>query len=465
MQKRWVLSIAIVTTLSGLYVAGGSAAPRLRPVQDVDQQLDQVVERAKAVGVRSQARPRLANFRLVGHSNLDGFADYGDVYAHGRFAYVGSRCGEANRGGDGVQIVDISTPRDPQVVSKLPNPRYTRAEDVTVLDVRTPAFSGALAVVGIQACFETGHESEVVPGVRFFDVTHPAHPRLLGRWNLPRGTVGCHEIDAVQRPGGTVLAGCARNLIDHFTSFENGDTEGLGVYLVNATNPRTPRTVAHWYKRVDPFGGTGCLPVKFAHSLRFENGGRSVYVSYWDAGTVRLNLSDPTSPAVVSDTKIVPPDEDGDNHSMTLAAGGRWLVINPEDFSPGDCPGDSDTGGWGEAYVYDNSDPSSPTFLGTFSTPNSRAAGNGDRGAFTVHDTEVTRRNQFFSSWYSDGIVWWTMNGEGASRLRGSFVPPSRNGVPPLVWGVYLDSRHNLILGSDITTGLWIVRPEGLRDL
>ena len=464
MRKRWVLSIVVITTLSGLYVSGGTAAPKDRRLRDVERQVDRIVKRAKASSNEHQSRARAENFRLIGHNSLDGFADYGDVFAHDHFAYVGSRCGEANRGGDGVQVVDISKPRRPELVSKLPNPPFTRAEDVTVLDVHTAAFRGALAVVGIQACFGTGKESEVVPGLRFFDVTHPSRPRLLGRWDLPQGTVGCHEVDAAQRPDGTVLAGCARNLVDHINSFDNGNTEGLGIYLVNATKPRAPRTEAHWFKNVDPFSGVGCLPVVFAHSLRFEDLGRSVYVSYWDGGTVHLNLSDPSTPGVVSDTTIVPPDEDGDNHSMTLANGGKWLVINPEDTSPGDCPGDSTLGGWGEAYVYDNSDPTNPTFLGTFSTPSSRAAGNGARGSFTVHNTEVTRGNQFFSSWYSDGIVWWTMNREGVSRQRGKFVPPSHNGVPPLVWGVYIDSSRNLVLGRDITTGLWIVQPKGLKD-
>jgi hypothetical protein len=72
-------------------------------------------------------------------------------------------------------------------VSKLANPAFTRAEDVTVRAVRTPSFSGVLAVVGIQACFGSGHEAEVVPGLRCFDVTHPRHPVLLSHWDLPQG--------------------------------------------------------------------------------------------------------------------------------------------------------------------------------------------------------------------------------------------------------------------------------------
>jgi len=459
MRRSWgtVTVLFAVVALLGAATAA-SAAPQ-RPLGP-DQRLDRLVHRPQTLQTTSSDRPAAAtldNFKLVGHSALGGFGDYGDLYVHGSFAYVGSRCGQGAQGGDGVQVVDIANPRHPRVVSTLPNPAFTRAEDVTVRDVRTPSFSGALAVVGIQACFGSGHEAEVVPGLRFFDVTHPAKPRLLGHWDLPQGTIRCHELDAVQRGDGTVLAVCARNLIDHINT--NG---AVVIHIIDVTNPAAPQTITNWSLGLDPQGGLGCLPYQFAHSARFEDRGTSLYVSYWDAGTVHLDITTPIAPAVVSDTKITPPDEDGDNHSMTLAKGGKWLVINPEDFSPSDCPGEPGLDGWGEAYVYDNSDPAHPAFLGTFSTPDSRSTRTD--GSFTVHNTEVTLGDQFFSSWYSDGVVWWTMNGQGVSRQLGQFVPPATPGSPPLVWGVFIDSAHDLILVSDITSGLWIVRPKGLAN-
>jgi hypothetical protein len=454
MRRPWA-PIAVVLACLALLGAGATGSSTQSRTLGPDQRLDRLRHRVQAAGAQATAAATLDHFKLVGHSDLDGFGDYGDLFAHGHFAYVGSRCGEAAQGGDGVQVVDIANPRHPQLVSKLANPAFTRAEDVTVRAVRTPSFAGVLAVVGIQACFGSGHEAEVVPGLRFFDVTHPRHPVLLSHWDLPQGTIGCHEIDAVQRRDGQVLAVCARNLVDHLNS---GGADAI--HLVDATNPASPQAITDWSLNLDPEGGVGCLPFQFAHSARFTDRGRSLYVSYWDAGTVHLDIATPTSPQVVSTTKIVPPDEDGDNHSMTLARGGRWLVINPEDFSPGDCPGVSEFGGWGEAYVYDNRDPSKPVFLGTFSTPNSRSTRSD--GSFTDHNTEVTLGRQFFSSWYSDGVVWWTMSDQGVSRQRGQFVPPATQAAPPLVWGVHIDSAHDLILASDITSGLWILKPIGL---
>ncbi len=359
-------------------------------------------------------------------------------------------------------MVDISDPADPAVVARLRNPRFTRAEDVVVRLVRTPAFTGTLAVVGIQACLDSGREDDLVTGLRFFDVTDPRAPEELSRWNLRRGFIGCHEVDLVQRADGRVLAGCARNLLDQIN--DRGGLRPGGVKVVDVTDPTDPRTALTWNRDVPPLRrAVGCFAVNFAHSVRFADEGRSLWVSYWDAGTVHLDISDPAAPDVVSVTEIVPPDEDGDNHSMSLARGGRWLVINPEDFSPAECP-DAEQGGWGEVYVYDNRDESDPRFLGSFSTPNSRSS-RAD-GIFSAHNTDVARRGQFFSSWYSDGFLWWKMDAHGAAQQLGHFVPPPGGDFDvPLVWGVYVHHRDDLVLASDFGSGLWILEPRGAGDL
>ncbi len=95
--------------------------------------------------------------------------------------------------------------------------------------------------------------------------------------------------------------------------------------------------------------GFGCYSLSFAHSARFAQQGRRLYVSYWDAGTIELDISNPANPVFVNRTQLLL-DEDRDNHSMT-EVGGRWLIINPEDTSPNVCGPIS--GGWGGASVFD----------------------------------------------------------------------------------------------------------------
>jgi hypothetical protein len=444
------IAVALATSAA---LAGGS--PR---IANPEVRLDQAIQQASNLGRDRQAAV-LENFKLVGHSDLGG-GEFADVWANGETAYVGTRCGEAAAGGQGVRVVDISHPTHPAVVSTLPNPQFTRAEDVVVRHVSTPAFTGDLAVVGIQACFGSGHEGEVPTGLRFFDVTRPDDPVLLSEWFLPPSSIGCHEVDLVERADGLVLAGCARNLFDQ-VDFETGAQIPGAVKLVDATDPSHPETRTTWEMPVVPFGGVGCGPIEFAHSIRFTDGGQAAYVSYWDAGTVHLDLRNPAAPVIVSDTQVTPPDEDGDNHSMTLANDGRWLVINLEDDSPQD-PSCSDFDGYGEAYVYANANTASPTFLGRFATPNTYSTRTD--GLFMVHNTEVALGRQFFSSWYSDGIVWWTMSDDGSSQQLGQFVPPPSDAFGiPLVWGVYVDSQRGIVLASDFGSGLWIVRPKGLK--
>lgn len=87
-----------------------------------------------------------------------------------------------------------------------------------------------------------------------------------------------------------------------------------------------------------------------------------------------------------------------------------------------------------------------------------------------MHNTEVAKGTQALSSWYSDGVVWWDFANRRHPIQRGQFVPPAtpdREGVfptVPIVWGVYLDRQRNLVLVSDINSGLWILRPRGLGN-
>jgi hypothetical protein len=285
----------------------------------------------------------------------------------------------------------------------------------------------------------------------FFDVTDPANPALLSKWKLPTGSIGCHEVDFIQRPSdGKVLAGCARNLVDQ----ENGTT---ALHIVDVTNPTAPKALSSFSLNLPVDQGIGCFTEQFNHSVRFMDGGLTLYGSYWDAGTIRLDISNPAKPKLTATIKTSPPDEDGDQHSMNIVNGGKWLIINPEDFSPDNCPGDGRWGGWGEAYVYSNANPLAPKFLGTFSTPDSRSSRRGSAW-YTVHNTESWGDTaQLFSSWYGDGIVWWTMDDAGAATQVGQFQPPGSD-----VWGVYPDPSRDLVFASDLGSGLWIIRPKGL---
>jgi hypothetical protein len=467
-MKRLPASMALTAALAVLLaLTPAVGAPSRSAAPDPDRRLAKAAGHlAQASATTTAAAARRRGFRLVGHSTVGGGGFNADVWAHRGFAYLGVwGAGPEHCPATGVKVADVRHPARPRLVARLANPAGTTAEDVVVRSVRTKAFRGDLAVTGIQACDPA---TGVFRGLSFWDVTKPARPRELGRWAPPGLQVGCHEVDLVQRPDGRVLAGCA--LVFAELPEPGGPAPTAEVRLVDVTNPRAPVQAGDWTLGrdlgVNPAQGVGCFPVAFAHSVRFFDRGRTVYVSYWDAGTINLDIRNPAAPRFVGRAVITPPDEDGDNHSMTLAKGGRLMLINPEDFSPVDCPDNPEFDGWGEVYVYDNRDRAHPRFLGSFSTPNSRSSRTD--GFFSVHNTEVVRSNQAFSSWYSDGIVWWTVSNQGVTRQVGQFVPPAAPDpqgffpTVPIVWGVYPDRDSDLILASDINSGLWILKPVGL---
>ena len=407
---------------------------------------------------------RQDGFMVLGHSDLGGGGLNADVWAHRGYAYVGVWSGTCPA--TGVKVADYRNLIRPRLVSTLPNDPGTSAEDVVVRAVNTPAMTGDLAVVGIQTCGDVA--DPVFRGLAFFDVTDPRHPAEVGRWAAPEFSVGCHEVDLVARADGRVLAGCANIFAEQI----NGSGE---IVLVDATDPSHPTTVGDWAigadLGVDPADNpdnVGCFGASFNHSVRFIDDGMGVYGSYWDFGAVLLDISDPSTPVYLSRADAAPPDEDGDVHSVTTAQGGRTLITNAEDFSPVECPGELGLGGWGEVRLFDTADPSAPALVGSFSTPNSRSVR--DDGFFAVHNTEVAKGAQAFSSWYSDGVVWWDFTDRAHPRQRGQWVPPAAvdpQGVfpkIPIVWGVHLDRERNLILASDINSGLWILRPIGLGN-
>jgi len=408
---------------------------------------------------------RTNNFTVVGHSDVGGGGLNADVWKHGDYAYVGVWSGPCPA--TGVKVVNVRNPANPRLVSRLPNPSGTSAEDVVVRHVETASFTGDLAVVGIQRCGDIADRG--FRGLQFFDVTNPASPRRIALYAVAPGTIGCHEVDLVMRTDGRLLAACA----NPFGEQINGSDE---VVVVDVTNPYLPHKISGFALGqdlgVDPghnAQNVGCFKASFAHSVRFTRAGYQLFASYWDYGTLRFKVGPAgrlTGPNARTD--LAPPDEDADNHSMTLARGGDTLVVNPEDFSPIECG--QPFQGWGEPHVHANQSGDTH-LLSIFSTRNSRSMRTD--GFYSVHNTESARfRNtQMFSSWYSDGVVWWSLANPRKPVMKGQFVPPATADPTgyfppvPIVWGVYPDHPTGLIYASDINSGLWILRPTGLAKL
>ncbi len=87
-------------------------------------------------------------------------------------------------------------------------------------------------------------------------------------------------------------------------------------------------------------------------------------------------------------------------------------------------------------------------------------------GDWSIHNTEVMGERAY-SSWYSNGIVALDLGPLDKRkprdpRLVGQFVPPAVGEDLPFtgMWGVFVRA-DGVIFGSDMGSGLWIVKPKG----
>jgi hypothetical protein len=198
--------------------------------------------------------------------------------------------------------------------------------------------------IGVQPCKPQGGTG----GLALFDVTDPSNPESLSFAPFP---FGVHELDMVVRDDGVALA----LLAVPFTEFENqyfGADLGGEFKIVDVTDPTAPELLADWGYIADSsieivagndevsssFQGIGDYAAYYAHSARAADGGMTAYVSYWDGGILKFDITDPSDPVLLGRTTY-PINADGDGHSLTVyeAGGTRYILQNDEDgtaYSP-----------------------------------------------------------------------------------------------------------------------------------
>jgi hypothetical protein len=283
---------------------------------------------------------KATNFEVLGHKDLGPSVAFGDilVFDHGpsvgTFAYLGTSLNfeDERPCGRGVKIFDVSRSRHPRLVATArgmgPDVDY---EDVSVAHV------GGIDVLaaGVQSCFVR----KARQGLALYDVTDPTDPHRLSFLPMPGGV---HELDLVTRPDGRSLA---------LATVPHSESAGTGgdLRIIEITDPEHPVELADWgiladsslpvvggdFEITDQDAGIGAYSTNYAHGVRAADGGMTMYVSYWDAGALRFDISDPANPQLIGRTTF-DIDEDGDAHSVAIyeANGTRYILQNNEEISP-----------------------------------------------------------------------------------------------------------------------------------
>jgi hypothetical protein len=393
------------------------------------------------------------HFQRLAHANPHEGIN-ADVFGHRGYAYLSSWHG-ANCPAAGVRVYDLRKPSNPRRVSTFADARsqprvaHTWMEKTIVQHVSTSSFKGELAVVSFQGCGGNTFE-----GFGLYDVSTPAHPRPLSLTPLkPRGS---HEIWLQPRGDHAyVYTAIPRSELlsspDYNPQTQQAQTPGEPDFRIyDVSDPEHPVEVGSWgaWKElgIKPWEGRGAFSANFVHSVIANPAGTRAYLSYWDLGTVILDVSDPSHPRYLGRTP--PTDAQGDAHSAALARNGKVLIETHETYD-------------GHPTLFDISDPAHPKKLSDFRLPGPVTGSDFTNG---VHDPKV-RGNRAYFSWYSRGVVVADISNPRKPRLIARFLPPPAadpervlcsTAACRLVWGVYPTSRY--VLASDMLSGLWILR-------
>jgi hypothetical protein len=462
--------LAILALVAAVAVGGTSSAAvddAMRPHHFKKRGLHWDAEAKPGAPSRgTPAAKKSVRIKVLGHHDPGGPS--GDVNLHKGFAYLGS-WGLFDESGAfcparGVRVYDLDDPKDPQLVSTFAdgasNPMLADSwtEKVIVQKVHTRWFKGDLAAVSFQDCAPGGFT-----GTGLYDVSDPSDPKELAL--RQSGTFGVHELWLEARGRKAyVYEAAIFTEVAAADAGEDPDEVNPEFRIVDVSDPRNPVQIGDWSAwrdmGVSPLAGQGSFPFNLVHSVVVD--GKVAYVSYWDFGTVMLDVRDPSEPKFLGRTTFAA-NQEGNAHSSWTARGGRILIQTDEDFDPAPNP-DVETS-WGYGHIYDISDKANPVELATLKLPSTGQFPPPGPGDFTIHDPKV-KGKRLYTSWYTEGVVIWDIRKPASPKRIGQFIPPEKAEDPfgiffpgeefVEIWGVDIGSGY--VVASDMNTGLWVFR-------
>lgn len=349
---------------------------------------------------------------------------------------------ESSRSDGGIEIIDITDPSDPASLARIPCPGYQ--SDVAVherllLQTLDDAASNAGCDAGwLESSGSAAVDQPGTSGVRIFDVTDPARPRLV------------HFLEVVDEMGGgvhnvTVLpwAGIA------YLSELDGD---LGILdLTDSAFPYTAIEVTALSADMK----TSC------HDVGLDPARLLAFCAANEDETYILDVRDPTRPAYVATVVNAALSR---HHEARMAPDGVTLVLESEY----DHPPEVDSGAPAGLWFYDLTDPTDPVLLGSWA-PDSCEPSERDERACTSHSFNFVPATRLVAaSWRHEGVFLVEYSDPAAPAQTGAYLPAS-GGIPllgttPDFWAAYAWHGHVYASAGDAREGLHILGHADLLD-
>jgi hypothetical protein len=313
-----------------------------------------------------------SGFRLVGHSDLNGFGDGMQVMPHGDVLYVG----HFGTSGKGTSILDITDPTAPRVIRQWDAPAGSHTHKVQVAD-------GLLMVN--HELFRSAGPAPV--GMAIYSLDDPHDPQRVGFFDT--GGRGVHRI---VYEGGDLA---------YISATPDGYTGRIWL-IVDVSDPASPTEIGRWWWPGMWESGGEILETPAGeewlvhHALVSDD---RAYLGFWDGGMVVIDLSDPTRPTTITRLGW---DEGGHTHTCLPLPDRELVIVTDEALSDG-CDGDRHM-----IRVVDISDESAPVVRAICPVPVGDFCDRGLR--FGSHCLHENRPNSYrsqelvFATYFNAGL-------------------------------------------------------------
>jgi hypothetical protein len=244
---------------------------------------------------------------------------------------------------NGVHVVDVRNPASPKEVAFIGSKEGSYpGEGVQALHIDTPAFNGDILVSNNEKCKEPAGFG----GMNIYDISNPSSPTPL-----------------VEGIGDSTVSGAGKknaNEIHSVFAWDAGskayavivdNEEGPDVDIVDITDPKKAFLLAE-YDLDQKFpqivqAAPANLNEVFLHDMVVkEIGGKQVMLlSYWDAGYVKIDVTNPLDLTYIGDSDFKNPDPEaaesgytvapeGNGHEAEFTRDNKYIIAADEDFDP-----------------------------------------------------------------------------------------------------------------------------------
>ena len=276
-----------------------------------------------------------------------------DVGVLGDYAYLAA-WGVVTCKYNGVHVVDISDVAAPEEVAFIGAKQGSYpGEGIQALPISTPSFSGDILVSNNEKC----NEKTGFGGLNLYDVTDPEDPAPLAE-----GIGDTTANGQGKKAANDIHSVFAWDAGERAYAVMTDNEEGKDVDIMDITNPRKPFLTAEYdldelFPQIEQAAPSNLVEVFLHDMVVKEIDGRQVMLlSYWDAGYVKVDVTDVQNPAYLGDTDFTNPDPEaaesgftvppeGNGHQAEFTMDNQYVVGADEDFAPFALVARNDTDG------------------------------------------------------------------------------------------------------------------------